>query len=77
MLRRVIAIPAAAPMPRHVILSMEGFDADKGGCPSPIPSGGRMVSLPIPEPRRDLCAATVADLRLDGQIYADLLRRLG
>ncbi len=34
-----------------IILSRKGFDSTAGGVPSPILPGGRIVSLPIPDPR--------------------------
>lgn len=61
----------------RLILSKKGFDSTYGHGPSPILADGRMVLLPIPEPRAGVCAATYGELRHDGASYADLLRRLG
>ena len=36
-------------LPKRIILSRKGFDSKFGGFASPIFSGGRMTSLPIPE----------------------------
>lgn len=37
-----------------IILSRKGFDSSAGGVPSPILPDGRIVSLPIPDPRSPL-----------------------
>ena len=60
-------------------LSKKGFDNSNGGGPSPILRDGRMVSLPIPEPRaRDgVVAATFSSIFHDGAGYYDLMTRLG
>lgn len=34
-----------------IILSRKGFDSSSGGVPSPILPDGRLISLPIPDPR--------------------------
>jgi len=60
-----------------LILSKKGFDSTYGGGPSPILADGRMIPLPIPEPRPGVCAATYGSLRHNGGTYADLLARLG
>lgn len=60
-----------------LILSKKGFDSDNGRGPSPILTDGRMMPLPIPEPREGACAATYGTLMHDGGSYWDLLTRLG
>ncbi|NBB93924.1 MAG: hypothetical protein GVY32_12245 [Gammaproteobacteria bacterium] len=37
-----------------IVLSRKGFDSSAGGVPSPILPDGRLVSLPIPDPRSPL-----------------------
>ena len=37
-----------------IILSRKGFDSGSGGCPSPILPDGRLVVLPIPDPRSSI-----------------------
>ena len=58
-------------------LSKKGFDTESGRGPSPILRDGRMVPLPIPEPRNGVCAATYGTIFHDGSSYVDFLLRLG
>jgi hypothetical protein len=58
-------------------LSKKGFDSTNGRGPSPILADGRMVPLPIPEPRPGVRAATYGGLAHDDGTYAELLARLG
>lgn len=37
-----------------IILSRKGFDSSAGGVPSPILPDGRLISLPIPDPRSQI-----------------------
>jgi hypothetical protein len=60
-----------------LVLSKKGFDSTNGGGPSPILADDRMVSLPIPEPREGVWAATYRSLTHDHGTYGDLLSRLG
>lgn len=64
-------------MTSALILSKKGFDTENGGGPSPILPDGRMLSLPIPEPRQGVCAARYGELLIGRHTYADLLSRLG
>ena len=64
-------------MTNKLSLSKKGFDTENGRGPSPILEDGRMVSLPIPEPRAGVCAATYASLNHDDGTYADLIKSLG
>ncbi len=38
----------------RIILSRKGFDSSSGGCPSPILPDGRLLPLPIPDPRSSI-----------------------
>jgi hypothetical protein len=58
-------------------ISKKGFDSSNGRGPSPILDDGRMLSLPIPEPRIGVSAATFGELQIDNESYASLLNRLG
>ena len=58
-----------------IILSRKGFDSSAGGVPSPLLPDGRLMSLPIPDPRsgiryRDIQHATGST----GKLVADLTR---
>jgi hypothetical protein len=48
-----------------IILSRKGFDTSAGGVPSPILPDGRMVSLPIPDPRSPVRYGDIGDDRRD------------
>jgi hypothetical protein len=63
----------------QLILSRKGFDAGWGGRPSPILPDGRLVSIPIPEPRPATGGVPYTRLRVAGEAtsHARLLRRLG
>jgi hypothetical protein len=63
----------------QLVLSRKGFDAGWGGRPSPILPDGRLLSIPIPEPRPAGSGVAYAHLRVPGEnaSYARLLRRLG
>ncbi|GAA0178980.1 hypothetical protein SH2C18_19410 [Clostridium sediminicola] len=54
-----------------IIFSRKGFDSESGGCPSPILSDGKMISLPIPD-KNDLIK--YSDLRYDkSNTYYDVI----
>ena len=58
-------------------LSKKGFDTENGGSPSPILPDGRMVSLPIPEPRTGASSPPYEQLTLDGGSLIRIMRRAG
>ncbi len=61
----------------HLILSRKGLDSVNGGQPSVILDDGRMVSIPIPEPRPKVNAQAYIGMRFDGAPFVELLARVG
>ena len=57
----------------RIILSRKGFDSSAGGCPSPILPDGRLLALPIPDPRSRI---RYADLQLEGVNSGRLVSQL-
>ena len=58
-----------------IILSRKGFDSSSGGVPSPILPDGRLVSLPIPDPRSGIRYGDIDDeKRPIGQFVSNLTR---
>jgi hypothetical protein len=56
-----------------LVLSRKGFDSASGGKPSPILEDGRLLSLPIPEPRGTFAFADLRHRGIDvGQLVCDL-----
>jgi len=58
-------------------LSKKGFDTVNGGGPSPILSDGRMLTMPIPEPRIGVHAAEYGNIQFENYTYQQILRNLG
>lgn len=57
----------------RLILSRKGFDSSFGGFPSPILPDGRLVSIPISEPRSKTSYGALRPRGIDlGQIVSDL-----
>lgn len=55
-----------------IILSRKGFDSGYGGYPSPILPDGTLLSLPIPDFKKDI---TYNDLHVNDQLkYIDIMR---
>ncbi len=62
---------------KKLVLSRKGFDSSNGGGPSVVLNDGRMVSLPIPEPRKGANSATYDSILFDGEPISNLITRLG
>ena len=63
--------------PLRLSLSKKGFDTENGRGPCPILEDGRMLPLPIPEPRDNVRVATYGSIFHEGRPYVELLRDLG
>ncbi len=59
-----------------IILSRKGFDSSAGGVPSPILPDGRIVSLPIPDPRSPVRYGEIGSGGRDGRDIGALVSNL-